>query len=277
MKKEVFCIFKAVKKNPKNFIKKSELKKQLIFKFSKTQKLSKWSKEEDQILLNFGLKMKRNKWINCSQMLNNKTSYQCYLRYKQINSKNKKGRWTESEDQQLLQLVNNFGKSWKFIAKIMKTRSNKQIRIRYEEHLSENLNKGIFTKQEDEKLISLYKIYEKKWAKYKNFFQDRSIRSLKFRILYLLDRKKIIKFSKNINNKRIIGLYEKNNVFTNESTKETVVAENGLQLCENERGNNLFTNFKGILFFLNSLIKQTFLFSNFFYNLIYYYFLKNIF
>lgn len=87
---------------------------------------------EDQILLSLGKNAKRNKWKNCALMLSEKTSYQCHLRYKMINPNIKKGRWSKSEDKQLLQLVGIFGKTWSSFAKIMKNRSNKQIRNRYE-------------------------------------------------------------------------------------------------------------------------------------------------
>ncbi len=195
--------------------KNQKSKKQQIFKKTKqekkaTKQLSKWIKEEDQILLSLSQYPKRDKWKKCSLALTNKTSSQCYLRYKKLNPDIKKGRWNESEDKQLLQLVGLFGKSWSLIAKLMKHRSDKQIRNRYEEYICESLNKGMFTKEEDEKLILLFKVLEKNWFEYKKYFNDRSIKRLKNRIIYLIGRKRIIILNGNQNATKALGAKERN-------------------------------------------------------------------
>lgn len=203
MKKVIFCIRKTKKQNKdenKNKNKHAE-NKSTIFKLKKQPLKSKWTKQEDEVLFRLSQRMKRNKWKFSSLILKNKSSYQCYLRYKKINPTIIKGRWSTTEDRQLLELVGIFGKSWKSIAKIMKTRTNKQIRNRYEEHLAENLNKGIFSKEEDDKLISLYSLLEDNWFRYKEYFPDRSIKKIKNRINYLIHRqKRIKKKNKNISN-----------------------------------------------------------------------------
>lgn len=252
MKKEIFCIIRD--KNQKKFIDSANPNNQksqtrLIFKIAKKTKktkISKWSNEEDQILLTLGQKAKRNKWKKCSLMLNNKTSYQCYLRFKKINPNIKKGRWTESEDRQLLELVNIFGKSWSSIAKIMKNRSNKQIRNRYEEHICESLNKGLFTREEDEKLIFLFNDFQKNWFQYKKYFKDRSIKQLKTRIIYLIQRKRIIKVRKNaqrnnLNSKdkacKASNILLDNNFTSTESFKDTIISEESCESYNDKRAN----------------------------------------
>lgn len=271
MKKEIFCIFKHQK--PKKHLscidaknQKSQIKQIFeITKKLKKEKVSKWTKEEDEILLNLGQNAKRNKWKKCSLMLTNKTSFQCYLRYKQINPNIKKGRWTVSEDKQLLELVGIFGKSWSSIAKIMKQRSNKQIRNRYEEQISESLNKGLFTEEEDEKLILLFKIIQKNWFEYKKYFKDRSIKRLKSRIIYLINRKRVIHINKNAEKKRVSISTEKafsnqqnlnmlmdNNYITaGDSSKNTISSEDCANKgnIENCRSSNSF-NYKSNLIFV---------------------------
>ncbi len=226
MKNQIFCITKVKKTNVNKLLSKSSVdinnrisqflynskNRSPIFKLVKIQKknflnskTSRWTNDEDKILLEFGQKMKRNKWKKCSLVLNNKTPYQCYLRHKKINPNFKKGRWTEKEDQQVLEMVNVFGKSWKSISKIIKTRSNKQIRNRYEEYINEDLNKGIFTTEEDEQLISLFKICKNNWFKYKAYMKNRSIRRIKKRILFLIKRKRILKIDKSNNNNLLDG------------------------------------------------------------------------
>ena len=194
MKNEIFCIKKILKN--KKLVEIPIHKKTAIFKFTKkyeNKKKTIWLKEEDDLLINLSHKMKRNKWKLTSTLLTNKSAYQCYLRYKKLNPIIKKGRWSEYEDKFLIKLVNIFGKSWKSISKIIKTRTNKQIRNRYEEYLNENLNKGIFTKEEDRQLISLYADLHDNWFKYKEHIQNRSIKRIKCRINFLINRQKSIK------------------------------------------------------------------------------------
>lgn len=237
MKKErIFHIFKAKDQNSNTCLLKTNSKqnkndkKQQIFKLTKkirNQKISKWTVDEDLILLDCEKKPKRNKWKICASKLKNKTPYQCYLRYKKINPNIKKGRWTEIEDKQVIELVNMFGKSWKSIAKIIKNRSNKQIRNRYEEHLCETLNKGLFTKEEDEKLIHLYKKYEKNWCEYKKNFKDRSIKRIKGRIVFLIKRRKIkeINLQNKIKHNECKVGDKLDNFLTSESSVETILSK----------------------------------------------------
>lgn len=257
MKNEIFCINKINKQKKKINI--PNLFHNKIFKICKIQKSSLWTKAEDKILLELGQKTNKNKWkFNCS-ILKDKTSYQCYLRYKKINPNIKKGRWNENEDKQLLYLVNVLGKSWKSIAKIMKNRTNKQIRNRYEEHICENLNKGIFTNEEDEKLISLYKLFKKNWSDYKKYFIDRSIKRIKSRIIYLINRKGKIRIRKNdiikINN----NIYsEKNSLVevlsTDYSLKENNISDENIDnLNIGSNGDIRINTFRGRVF-LNLII-----------------------
>lgn len=197
--------------------------KKLIFNISKTKakkiknlqckiisenKL--WSKDEDEILIKVSKFMKRNKWKYTSSILSNKTPLQCYLRYKLINPLIKKGRWLPQEDQKLKELVDLFGKSWKLISKIMKNRSSKQIRNRYEDHLDETLNKQVFNKEEDEKILKIIKEKTQSRVILRQMFPFRSLKMINNRIMYLKKKgckaKKYFKDSFNKNN-----ILEKNN------------------------------------------------------------------
>ena len=96
-----------------------------------------WTEEEDKMLLESYKTFSRDsRWKLISAVLKIKSPNQCYRRYKTINPVFKKGRWSKEEDYLLLKLVNFFGRNWTFISKILKNRSNKQIRDRYEDHLN---------------------------------------------------------------------------------------------------------------------------------------------
>jgi len=90
--------------------------------------------------------------------LDNKSGNECQKRYKYLNEFLKKGKWTKEEDERLISLVNIFGKNWKMISKIFKTRTNRQIRIRYCELFDENLvQKNYFSKEENKLIYYSYK------------------------------------------------------------------------------------------------------------------------
>lgn len=194
MKQEIFRINKIFRKgifekNNKipasstnlNFIKNGKQNNN-----SEQSKKPNWTKEQDQLLIAISSKMRRNKWTYASKLLRNKSPYQCYVRHKIINPKIKKGRWAQNEDDLLIKLVRVFGHSWNFIAKIIKTRTNKQVRNRYKEYLDESLNKEVFSQAEDLKLLNLYKTLKSNWYKYKLHFPNRSNKRLKSRITFLL-------------------------------------------------------------------------------------------
>jgi len=97
----------------------------------KKNKFPFWTEKEDKIILDFGKSNKRNKWVEASKLICNKTPRHCYFRYKTINPNCKKGSWTKQEDELLLRYIKLFGNNWSAISKLMKTRSNKQIHNRF--------------------------------------------------------------------------------------------------------------------------------------------------
>jgi len=88
-------------------------------------------------------------------------------------------------------LVDQFGKSWNFISKIIKNRTSKQIRLRYNNYLNPELKKDDFSKEEDFKIISLYKIFCNQWTKYKDFVPGRSDKIIKRRFFKLIKKNPI--------------------------------------------------------------------------------------
>jgi len=118
----------------------------------------KWSSKEDLLLIK--LIKSSSKPIIWKQIAENfnKTTKQCYARYKKINPKFNKGKWSSDEENQLQKLVDKYGKKWSVITKFLKTRSNKQIRDHYNNCMDKSVNKNIFSEEELNKIKSLYMI-----------------------------------------------------------------------------------------------------------------------
>ncbi len=151
---------------------------------SKIRKI--WSKQEDELILNLSKSLPRkDKWILIAKKLKSKTPLECYRRLKSIDPKFKKGRWTPQEDYSLLQLVNQFGRCWNIISKVFKNRSNKQVKIRYDEYINPKISAGKFSIAEDDLILKLYPVYLNKWSKYQAYLTNRSQKRIKLRFISL--------------------------------------------------------------------------------------------
>lgn len=109
------------------------------------------------------------------------------------------GKWTKEEDNLLLKGYETHGNNWAEIAKVLKTRSSKQIRSRFLNYLNNNLDKSPFTEEEDNLMISLYPYLKSKWTRYLNYLTRRSARAIESRLCSLL--KKQIKTIKKMTKK----------------------------------------------------------------------------
>ena len=75
--------------------------KNLIFTIKKNKNYSKWTEQEDFILMDNLKSLKiRNKWKTITKILNKKV-YDCINRFKILNPIFKKGHWTPEEDNQV--------------------------------------------------------------------------------------------------------------------------------------------------------------------------------
>ena len=153
----------------------------LIFEISKIKNKKVWTEEEDNLLLKLAKQFQEKHWEEISKYFRNKTALQCFSRYNRIRPGIIKGKWTKEEDKKIIELVSLYGKSWCQIAKEFKTRNGKQIRDRYLNVLDPSINKGKFTKEEDELLTKLYRIKGQKWAEISKFFPNRTTDMIKNR------------------------------------------------------------------------------------------------
>lgn len=100
-----------------------------------------------------------------------------------------KSKFTKEEDETLKKLVASVGKDWDEICECMPGRNVRQIRDRWNNYLSPDVNNSPFTSADDELLVSKFKEIGPKWVQMKQFFKGRSDTALKNRWL-IIRRKK---------------------------------------------------------------------------------------
>lgn len=145
------------------------------------KKTLKWSEDEDKLLLELVNVKLGKKWKLISTYFKEKSRFDCYTRYFQINPTIKKGKWTKEEDDLLVKLVEDLKYDWAKIANIMKNRTSKQIRSRYIYYLDTGLNKSEFTPEEDEIVRKLFPIFKTNWVNYVNYLPNRSAKIIQNR------------------------------------------------------------------------------------------------
>jgi len=92
--------------------------------------------------------------------------------------------WRVDEDTKLMELIQEYGTEgrWSQIAAVMMgSRTGKQCRERYNNHLRPEITKSSFTEEEDEKLFQLQRQFGNQWAKIAKFMPGRSDNSIKNR------------------------------------------------------------------------------------------------
>jgi len=106
-----------------------------------------------------------------------------------VRAKVRRKAWQDQEDEQLLELVEKYGKKWSKIASIMKGRTGKQIRDRYLNNLNPEIVDKDWTSEEDNLILFLYYNWGKKWSKIAAALPGRSEGQVKNRFYWGLKRK----------------------------------------------------------------------------------------
>ncbi|CAD6571796.1 MAG: hypothetical protein CYPHOPRED_004583 [Cyphobasidiales sp. Tagirdzhanova-0007] len=130
---------------------------------------SPWPQEDDDALRQVMATTPGRSWPEISKRAfsNGKHNKQdCMERWRMISKpRATKGPWTTEEDHDLAQLVHELGpEKWVVIASKLGTRTGKQCRERWHNHLDPSISKAAFSPEEDETIFFLYAKWGSKWA-----------------------------------------------------------------------------------------------------------------
>ncbi|PWN50684.1 hypothetical protein IE53DRAFT_304284, partial [Violaceomyces palustris] len=91
-----------------------------------------------------------------------------------------KGPWSADEDRRLLRLVREIGaERWVTIAERMGTRTGKQCRERWHNHIDPTINKEPFSPAEDALIIAMYERMGSRWAEMSKQLKGRPDNAIK--------------------------------------------------------------------------------------------------
>ncbi|NXX75418.1 SNPC4 protein, partial [Urocolius indicus] len=139
-----------------------------------------WTEEEIERLKKIAAKHGYLNWQTIAQELGtNRTPFQCLQKYQVYNKDLKRKEWTKSEDQMLLELVQEMRVGshipYKKIAYYMEGRDSAQLIYRWTKSVDPSLKKGSWTPEEDAMLLAAVKKYgERDWYKIRTEVPGRS-------------------------------------------------------------------------------------------------------
>ncbi|XP_063209151.1 snRNA-activating protein complex subunit 4 isoform X1 [Chroicocephalus ridibundus] len=139
-----------------------------------------WTEEEIEKLKKIAAKHGHLDWETIAQELGtNRTPFQCLQKYQVYNKDLKRKEWTKSEDQMLLELVQEMRVGshipYKKIAYYMEGRDSAQLIYRWTKSVDPSLKKGPWTPEEDAMLLAAVKKYgERDWYKIRTEVPGRS-------------------------------------------------------------------------------------------------------
>ena len=128
----------------------------------------KWTESEDAVLRAAVAANSARNWKKIASNLPNRTDVQCLHRWQKVLRPGLvKGPWTANEDCRLVELIQQHGvRRWSFLAKQLHTgRLGKQCRERWYNHLDPAINKGPWTRDEDDAVMAAYETMGSKWAR----------------------------------------------------------------------------------------------------------------
>lgn len=167
--------------------------------FKTSGKKTNFTPEEDdrlmQIIIDWG--NEKIDWEVISSHFPNKTLKQCFNRYTVLLRKgkreniNEKNKFSPGEDKKIVELFKKYGDGyWNLISSCLYRKTAKQCKERYENYLNPNINKKVWTQEEDKLLMEKAKTLNLEWVKISPFFKEKTINQLKNRYELLSKQKK---------------------------------------------------------------------------------------
>lgn len=143
-----------------------------------------WTTEEDNQLRE-AIKIYGDKnWKEVAKCIPGRSYIQCLQRWKKaLRPGLVKGHWTSEEDSNLLKLVEYYAPNWdwNYISKQIEGRNAKQCRERWFLNLDPSINRGPWTREEDEELLKYVAQWGSRWALIAKQLPGRTENSVKTR------------------------------------------------------------------------------------------------
>jgi hypothetical protein len=151
---------------------------------SRTQTQSNiWTPAEDTQLTELMSSFPPPSWCALTQTFPGKTTQQIAGRWEKVLNPNLvKGSWTRGEDEAIVEFVKENGpRNWVRLAELLPGRIGKQCRERWANHLSPEVARASWSREEDASLVDLYRIYGNRWTLIAAFMDGRTDNDVKNR------------------------------------------------------------------------------------------------
>eukprot|EP00924_Labyrinthula_sp_SR-Ha-C_P001692 snap_masked-scaffold_18-processed-gene-6.56-mRNA-1 protein AED:0.15 eAED:0.15 QI:62/0.5/0.33/1/0.5/0.33/3/0/441 len=150
-----------------------------------------WTEEEDELLRAAVQEYGERQWKKIAERIPGRNHTQALQRWSKVLAPGlKKGQWSAEEDKLLLSLAqkqieamgpNRKKVSWGKVAKGVPGRTAKQCRERWVNNLNPAINRGPWTREEDQIILSVYSVFPKKWATIAKKLNGRTENAVKIR------------------------------------------------------------------------------------------------